>query len=426
MLDGYHILTLTHRRVALETIGRAVLRSDATDQPECMLQELKSRFGWEELMYLATCNRVMYLVYSNAPVGDHTGRVLLAHARPELNEAQLDEAAAGMEILHGSDAIRHLLEVAASLDSLVVGEREIIRQLREAFERSRSWNLTGDHLRLLMRFTIETAKEIYTDTGIGEKAISVVALAFNAMLQTGLRPGARILMVGAGQTNTLYAKFLAKYGFTNVTVFNRTYSKAEAIAQYLGGRALPMDELEYFSEGFDALIVCTGATEPIISPALYHRLLAADGSPKVVVDLSIPHNIDPRIPIAFPLTYIEIEGLRNAARENMAHREKEKIKAESIIAERILSYRNIWHERQVERSLGHIPGEVRDVRERAINEVFGKEFAQLDPDAQELVQRMMAYMEKKCVAIPMRAVKAIALNKSRGMAMAKKPEVSHQ
>ncbi len=422
MLDGYHILTLTHRRVALETIGRAVLRSDANDQPERMLHELKSHFGWDELMYLATCNRVMYLVYSHAPVGEHTGRALLAQSRPELNEAQLDEASAGMEILHGSEAIRHLMEVAASLDSLVVGEREIIRQLREAFERSRSWNLTGDHLRLLMRFTIETAKEVYTNTRIGEKAISVVALAFNAMLQTGLRPEARILMVGAGQTNTLYAKFLAKYGFTNITVFNRTYSKAEALAQFLGGRALPMNELEYFSEGFDALIVCTGATEPIISPALYHRLLAADGEPKVVVDLSIPHNVDPLIPSTFPITYIEIGGLRDAALVNLAHREKEKTKAESIIGERILDFRSIWHERQVERSLGHIPDEVRNVRERAINDVFGKEFSQLDADAQELVQRMMAYMEKKCVAIPMRAIKAIALNGARGMAKRQKPE----
>jgi len=416
MLDGYHILTLTHRHASLDAIGRSVVRSDESNQPATALRNLKSRFEWKELMYLATCNRVMYLFYTPAPVPADISEILLATVRPELPAHEIREIASNMQLLHGADAVRHLMEVASSMDSLVVGEREVIRQLREAWDRSNAWGLTGDHLRLLLRFTIETAKEVYTETGIGQKALSVVALAFSQMQKSGLPAHARILLVGAGQTNALFAKFLLKYGYQNVTVFNRTLVKAEMLAATLGGRALPLDVLEHYSEGFDALIVCTGATEPLITPELYRTLLGADTARKTVVDLAIPNNVDKQVLTIFPIQFIEIEGLREVAQQNLAHREQERTKAEAIIQRRIFAYRELWHERQVERSLAHIPDEVRAVKDRAIQQVFGKEFAQLDPAAQDVVLRMMGYMEKKCIAIPMKAAKSIALGAMRGRA----------
>jgi len=406
MLDGYHILTLTHRDAPLETLAHAIAPGE---NPAHALQNLKEQMGWEELLYLATCNRVTCVFYSQTPVNQYVAGQMLATLRPDLSEVLVQKTASKMRLLHGSDAVTHLLEVASSMDSLVVGEREIIRQLRQAYDQSREWNLTGDHLRLLLGFTIETAKEIYTHTGIGRRALSVVALAFGEMMKTGLRPEARILMVGAGETNALFAKFLAKAKFTNVTVFNRTFEKAQTLAQANGWRAFRLDELAYFSEGFDALVVCTGATQAIISPALYRDLLADENGKKVVVDLSIPHNVARETVEAFPMQYIEIESLKETANENLAYREQERDRAAGLIQNRILQFRERWHERQVERSMAHIPAEMKAVKDRAINEVFGKEFAQLDPAAQDLVQRMLGYMEKKCVAIPIKAAKAIAL-----------------
>jgi glutamyl-tRNA reductase len=405
MLDGYHLLTLTHRQAALESIGQTIIRDD---EPAAVLQHLKARFGWEELLYLPTCNRVVYLFYSRRPQSDQLAGEVLAALRPDLPADTINDLALKMRLLRGADAIRHLLEVAASMDSLVVGEREIIRQLREAFDRCRDWGLTGDHLRLLLRFTVETAKEVYTATGIGEKALSVVALAFQQMLKTGLHPSARILLIGAGQTNTLVAKFLFKYGFQNVTVFNRTLAKAQAIAEYLEGSALPLSALEHYTGGFDAIIVCTGATEPVITPALYHKLLAAESNSKVIVDLSVPNNVDARIPRTFPVQYIEIEGLREVARENLAYREEERKKAEALITVKVRAYREQWHQRQVERALLPMVDDVRIAKERAITEIFAKELAQLDPAAQDVALRMLDYLEKKSVATAMRTMKEIA------------------
>ncbi len=406
MLDGYNILTLTHRDASLDMLAHAIVPGENTD---ISLQSLKAEMGWEELFYLATCNRVSYVFYTQNPVDQNIAEQMLSVLRPDLSAFVAQKTAAKIRLLQGTAAVTHLLEVAASMDSLVVGEREIIRQIRQAYDQSREWNLTGDHLRLLMGFTIETAKEIYTHTGIGRRALSVVALAFAEMLKTGLRPDARILMVGAGETNALFAKFLVKSKFSKVTIFNRSFEKAQNLAKPNGWRAFSLDELAYYSEGFDALVVCTGATQAIITPALYRELLTKETGEKVVVDLSIPHNVARETVEAFPMQYIEIESLKETANENLAYREQERDRAEGLIKQRVLAFRDRWHERQIERSLAHIPEEVKAVKDRAIQEVFAKEFERLSPEAQDLVHRMLGYMEKKCVAIPIKAAKAIAL-----------------
>lgn len=408
MLDGYHILTLTHRNATLETIGKLVVEDGASP----LLNGLKDRFDWEEMLYLATCNRVVFLFYSRQDVAENVAPELVRKMRPDLPAGEIETIGGQMRLLHGADAVRHWLEVAASMDSLVIGEREIIRQLREAYDRNREAGLTGDHLRLLMRFTIETAKEIYSRTAIGQKAVSVVALAFAAMQNAAADRNSRILLVGAGQTNTLFAKFLAKSGYKNITVFNRTLKNAQTLAAALQGRAMPLDALQHYSEGFDCLVVCTGATQAVVTSDLYQLLLQGSTSKKVVVDLSVPNNVDKRIVSAFPVQFIEIEGLKTIAGENLAHREKERQKAEAIITERLNTFRSQWHERQLERALSHIPDEVRAVKEKAIYQVYGKQFAKLDPQAQSLVLEMMGYMEKKCVAIPIKTMKGMAKRES--------------
>jgi len=171
--------------------------------------------------------------------------------------------------------------------------------------------------------------------------------------------------------------------------------------------------LQHYSEGFDCLVVCTGATQAVVTTDMYQHLLQGDRSKKVVVDLSVPNNVDKRIVSAFPVQFIEIEGLKTIAGENLAHREKERQKAEAIITERLFTFRDQWQERQVERSMSHIADEVRAVKEKALYQVYGKEFAKLDPQAQSLVLEMMGYMEKKCIAIPIKTMKGMALREVR-------------
>lgn len=223
-----------------------------------------------------------------------------------------------------------------------------------------------------------------------------------------LNKDARILIIGAGQTNALMAKFLDKHHFTEVTVFNRTLSKAEEIAAtFPHGRAFDLKELPNYCEGFDVLIVCTSATEPVITPSLYPLLLNGEEGTKVLIDLSIPHNIAPEVVANFENHYIEIEGLRALAKENLAFRELEVQKAKAMLADFIEELPKVFQQRRLEIAMRQVPVEIKAVKDRALNEVFQKEVAQLDTSTRALVERMLEYMEKKCIGIPMKAAKEV-------------------
>lgn len=404
MLASYKILTITHRRTPLQAIGQFVVpHADDADLKE-KLAALQARFGLDEIIYLATCNRVLYFFYTERALEPDFKQAFFQTIQPELSPTLIAE---NVQLLEGSEAAEHLFKVAASIDSLVVGEREILRQLREAYERCQAWGLTGDHLRLAMQHVVVAAKEVYGETRLGEKSVSVVSLAVKEMLKTTLHKDARILMVGAGQTNQLVAKFLAKYGFQNVSVFNRTLAKAQQIARILKGKAYPLSELANFKGGFDCLIVCTGATEAVIHSPLYDQLLQGEKSRKVVVDLSVPNNVASEVVENFNVHFIEIEGLRALAKENVAFREQEIVHANDLLMERLAEFQAATRHRRIERALHRIPVEIREVKERAMNEVFKKEISALDDSTRHLLERMMSYMEKKCTGIPMKVAKEV-------------------
>jgi glutamyl-tRNA reductase len=249
------------------------------------------------------------------------------------------------------------------------------------------------------------AKAVYHQTRLGEKSVSVVSLAIRELMKTPLPKTARILMIGAGQTNLLMAKFLTKYGFQYVTVFNRSYEKALQLAGMLKGKALPIEELSTYSGGFDCLIACTGSTCAVVDKWLYARLLAGETDRKVVIDLSVPNNVSPAVVKNFNLHFIEMEGLRAFADENLAAREQEVAHACVILERHVAEFEVTARKRSIERALHKIPLEVKAVKERAMNEVFKKEVEVLDDGTRQLLERMLTYMELKCTGIPMKLAK---------------------
>ncbi len=402
MLDGYKILTISHRKTPLRHIGQFVVNHTDDQELQLRLASLKNTFGIEELIYLATCNRVLYFFYTEKNLSSSFISSFFKNIQPELSSEFINEH---VNLFEGASATDHLFKVAASVDSLVVGEREILRQLREAYNRCMGWGFTGDHLRIAMDGAVVAAKEVYAKTRLGEKSVSVVSLAVKELLKTNLPKNARILMIGAGQTNSLVAKFLKKYGFSNVVVFNRTPEKAQKIADMLDGRALPFEDLPSYQEGFDCLIVCTGATKALVDKKLYSSLLGSDDARKVVIDLSVPNNISREVIETFDTHYILIEGLKSLARKNLSFREKEVTNACSLLEQHLSDFELKTRHRRIERALHQIPIEVKAVREKAMNDVFKKEIEILDNDTRILLERMMLYMEKKCTGIPMKVAK---------------------
>lgn len=405
MLNNFKIITITHKNVSLQTLSKFIVPSTDEAELQLKLNNLKEQFDIEEMMYLATCNRVMYFFYAEKNVNESFVAEFLSHANPQFQTDLVDDFSKRITMLEGHDALEHLLEVSSSIDSMVIGEREILRQIRTAFEQCVSWNMTGDHLRLAMQLAVGTAKKVYSKTRIGEKPISVVSLAIQKLLQSDFPKTGKLLLIGAGQTNLLVSKFLKKYEYQNVTVFNRSIERANSLAEMLKGNAFLLEDLKMYQEGFDGIIICTGSDKALLDDELYVSLLQGDTSRKLIIDLAIPNNVEPSVAENFNVNYIEIEDLRSLAKENMSFRQKEISSAQKIIEANLVKFQKTHQQRQITKAMSFVPQKIKAVKAHAMNEVFKKDVDELDENAREVLERVLTYMEKRCISIPMEAAK---------------------
>ena len=407
MLEHFHILAFTHKNLDVTEVGKLHIEQD---RQQATLTEFKNQMQIEELMFLSTCNRVEFLFCTYSQVDAAFIQRFFETLYPHHSQQQITLFQQAVEDYSGIRAVEHLLQVASSIDSMIVGEREIITQVRNAFESSKAMGLTGDFIRVVMRHTIETAKRVYTETSIANKPVSVVALAYHTLRDMSIPLDARVLMIGAGMTNSNMAKFLKKHGYKNFTVFNRTISKAESLAADLRGEGFGLEKLKTFDKGFDIIITCTGAEQAIITPEVYESLLQGENSRKVVIDIAIPHDLDAEIVKKRNVTHISIDYLQKISDKNLQERSKEIIHVEQILSDAVDMFMQIHKMRKVEIAMREVPNMVKDIRSTAMNEVFRKEIESLDDDSKEVLDKIIGYMEKKYMSMPMKLAKEIMLN----------------
>jgi glutamyl-tRNA reductase len=405
-MESFKIISLTHKSAPLELIGK--LHLDEVHQA-ASLGAIKQKMGLKELLFLSTCNRVELIVNTTTETDAPFLSELLLSVNPKLSTTDLESLLDKINIHHGEHAMRHLFNVSASLDSLVVGEREIITQVRKAYEFCNSLGITGDAIRLAVKHTIETAKKVYTETDIAKNPVSIVSLAYRQLRNLGIKNNARIVFVGAGETNVNMAKYLKKHEYANFTVFNRTLANAEKLAKDLNGKAFELSAITDFKEGFDVLITCTASQEPVISEAVYTSLLHNSASKKVVIDLALPADVDPAILHKHDLVYVDIESLKKQAVENLLKREGEIEACRTIINAKVEEFKHLFQERKIELAFGEIPKQIKSIKETAINEVFAKDLNQLDSESKEVLEKVLSYMEKKYNALTIKTAKRVFL-----------------
>lgn len=406
MLQNLHILAFTHRNLEVNKIG--LLHIEKDQQLE-RLSRLKENFSIDELFYLTTCNRVELTFVLDKNVTENFVAEMMQVLYPEMDMADVLFFSERVERHSGMQAVEHALAVASSIDSMIVGEREIITQVRLAFEYCRDLGLTGDLIRVLMRVVIQTAKKVYTETSIATKPVSVVSLAYHHLKKLTIPLSARVLVIGAGVTNTTMCRFLKKHGFKKFYVFNRSLEKAEQLANELKGEAHALSELKYFDKGFDVIITCTGADFHVISPEIYNTILQGEKSTKTIIDLAIPQDLDPAILEKNPVTYISVDVLQKISNENLKERSKEIQHVERILAESVLEFETIVKERNVELAMKEVPKKIKAITNTAMNEVFRADLESMDAQSREVLEKIIGYMEKKYISEPMKLAKEIIL-----------------
>ena len=406
MLDSFHIIAFTHRQLEVNQIG--MLHIDGNDQKQ-RLQTVKSVLEIDELLFLSTCNRVEFMFTTQQLINDEFISQFISTLYPHMEDTKKMIFSSNNEIYSGEEAVNHLFSVASSIDSMIVGEREIITQVRGAYDQSNEQGLTGDFLRILIKHTIETAKRVYTETSIATKPVSVVSLAYHKLKLNKLPLDTRIVIVGAGMTNTNLCRFLKKHGFSNFTVFNRTVSKAEQLAKEIKGKALPLSELQQYAEGFDVLLTCTGTDHHLIGLPLYEHLLQQESTSKIVIDLAIPQDLHPDIIEKYPVNYISVDVLQKESNQNLKERSKEIQHVEEILADALNTFNYIVKERSVELAMREVPKQVKEIKSTAMNEVFKLEIESMDDYSKEILEKVLGYMEKKYISGPMKLAKDILI-----------------
>ncbi|MDG1237285.1 MAG: glutamyl-tRNA reductase [Flavobacteriales bacterium] len=406
-MNKLQIIALTHRNFNFDEIGKFHL-DDSVRMDR--LEKLKSKLKINELMYLSTCNRVEFIINSDAEVNQTFLESLLSEF---ISQESLIPTMRKIEIFSEKEAVHHLFSLASSIDSLVVGEREIITQVRKAFEECRESNLCGDFIRVLIQKTIFTAKKVYTESEIATRPVSIVSLAYLELKKYISKQPKTFLIIGAGKTISSMLKFINKNDQHEFLIFNRSTEKAEQLVSQLNLKAkvFPLAELGTTNHEFDCIVSCTGSQDVILTKEKFLKI-NPERNKKLIVDLAVPNDCDQKISKELNTKIINVDQLKIRAEENLKARSKEINSCLAIIEKQIIQYYLAEKERTLERALSAVPESIKGIRKKAFKEVFVKELETLDPQAINIVNSLVDYMEKKYISVPMKMAKDIFLKET--------------
>jgi glutamyl-tRNA reductase len=321
------VIGLNHRTMPLELFERMTI--DGARLPKA-LHDLASRDHVGEVAVLSTCNRTE--VYALAE-RFHGAYADVRNFLSELAFTTPDEFADHLYVHYDTEAVRHLFSVASGLDSAVLGESEILGQVRTAWQKAGDEQTAGPVLNLLFRHALETGKRARTETDIARGTASVSHAAVEmAAERLGDLAGRRVLIMGAGDMAEGMATALQGAGVTDVFVVNRTWAKARKLADRIGGQAVRLSDLPLALLEADLLLTSTGATVPVVERDDFEPVMAERaGRPLLIVDIAVPRDVDPAVGEVPGVTLLDINDLRTFAQAGIDRRTGELDAVRSIV-----------------------------------------------------------------------------------------------
>jgi glutamyl-tRNA reductase len=302
-----------------------------------LLENLRSLSGVGEVLYLSTCNRVEIIASVEEPEDavKHLSDFLARSG--SLTQA---EAASCIYTYYNEEAVRHLFRVASSLDSLVMGETQILGQVKDAYRQALAQNATGVVLNRLMHCSFRAAKRVRSETAIAVNPVSVSFAAVELAKKIfGSLTGKKILLIGAGEMAELTGMHLISNGAEEIIVANRSLAQAELLAEKFHGEAVSLDALEEKLIEADIVISSTGAPAYIVTADLIRKIHHQRRNRLLfLIDIAVPRDIEPAASSLENVYLYNIDNLQDIVDENMNVRKKEAIKAEMIVEEEITRY----------------------------------------------------------------------------------------
>ena len=325
---------LSHRNVPVELREQLAVDEDKLRE---LLRDVAASGVVREAIILSTCNRVEVYAVAEVP-----GEARAAAFRQLCRHRGVETAAveAALYTYAEGDAVRHAFRVASSLDSMVIGEPQILGQVKDAFALAQSCEAVGPALHSLFTQAFAVAKKVRTETDIARHAVSVsfAAVELAKKIFAGLE-GKAVLLVGAGKMSELAARHLVEQGVFPVYVTNRTWARAQEMARALSGTAVPFDELPTALGAVDIVITSTGAPEPVVRRDMVQRVMhGRRGRPLFFIDIAVPRDVEGTVDTLDDVYCYDIDDLKQVVDANLRERVREAHRAETLIDREVAKF----------------------------------------------------------------------------------------
>ena len=395
-MSPFFVSGMNHVTAPVEVREQLAIEPDKIRQ---ILGDLLSRGSLGEIMILSTCNRVE--VYGVAP-DPSEARLLAWRELAAQRGLGLGDVETMLYTRTDDDAVRHVFRVAASLDSMLLGEPQILGQVKDAFALAQTSSAAGPLLHALMSHAFSVAKKVRTETEVGRHAVSVsfAAVELGRKIFGGLE-GKSVLLVGAGEMAELAARHLVDEGALPIYVANRTAPRAQDLARRLGGTAVDFDEIVPVMAAADIVIASTAAPEPIIRATdLKHALSARRQRPLFVIDIGVPRNVEPVVNELADVFCYDIDDLQSVVEANVRERQREAQRAEAIVAREVERFGARLRDAEVVPTIVSLRDKLEAIRRSEVDKALAR-LSHADDETRRVVEALSQSIVNKILHAPM-------------------------
>ncbi|MFN3739391.1 MAG: glutamyl-tRNA reductase [Thermodesulfovibrionales bacterium] len=392
------VIGLNHKTAEVEIRERLAFNGPKLEEG---LKELAGHPLIKEVFIISTCNRVELYLHSKEDVSEDVIKFLSS-----FHSIEPQVLRKSLYIIKNMDAARHLFRVASSLDSMVVGEPQILGQVKEAFDFALQRKTTGLILNTLVKKAISAAKRVRTETKIAENAVSIsyaaVELAKKIFEDLSTKS---FMLLGAGEMAELAARHLITNGVRAVTVANRTYERGCELAKEFNGRAIRFEDFPEELIHTDIVICSTGASRYVVTKEqMHHVMKERRHRPVFLIDISVPRNIDPAINEIENVYLYDIDDLQDVVDANMLERKKEAERAENIINEEVEKFERWFNSLDSVPTIVALRKKAEEIKEIELKDFFNK-FPSMDEREKKAVIQLATTIVNKLIHPPTAALK---------------------
>lgn len=397
---NFQLIGVNHKTTPVEV--REQLAFSEKNLPEA-LRELMGINGVREGMILSTCNRVEVLAHTA------NGSTDLRHFLRQHFSLEARTYEPHLYDYREQDAVRHVFRVAASLDSMVVGEPQILGQVKEAYAVARAAGAVQSHLDLLLTRAFAVAKRVRTETAVGSSSVSIASCAVDLAERIfGSLEGKQVCLVGAGKMSELAARHLLARGAGPIFVANRTFERAQSLAARFDGRAIRFDELYEHCEQADIVITSTGAPVAVFRREHGERFLSRrKNRPMFFIDIAVPRDVDPEMNKLDGIFVYDIDDLQEAVSSHTAERGKEATRAEQIIEDEVQRFQAKLQSLHVVPTIVSLQDYVETIRQAELDRVRGR-LGQLSAEQEHALEALTRGIVNKILHTPITRLKSAA------------------